>query len=102
SVLDDVVSNNATLGTTRAPYSGCRRMTSGDWDCTRALERKFGLPAVHPLIVRSASTFSCRVMRVETASVRDAADVADGIGFYYSDGYASSFRFTAFDKLVEL
>ena len=77
--------------------SDCKPVASapGDQriDCTAPMEKRFGAPALHDILVPlPQSLFFCRVMRVTTVTKKAAFDNATGAGFYYR-GYGGNGRF---------
>jgi hypothetical protein len=63
--------------------SECIPLDAFMMDCTEAMERRFGAPALHE-IQASTSQFFCQAMHVETVTKKAAFDASVGIGFFYN------------------
>lgn len=67
----------------------CKASADGQTvNCTAELERRFGAPALHEVVlakrsVEQGSQFFCRVMHVTTLTKHSAAEATTGVGFYY-------------------
>jgi hypothetical protein len=92
---------------TSGPVNGmqraeCTALPSGQFNCTQAYERRFGLPMIHEVITREPESIQCSTLKIKTASRNEAINQASatGIGFHY-DGYASQGRFIPKANLVE-
>lgn len=88
-VATDVVSLTAhpgsSIGRNGEPGfapSDCRAVSAQVMDCTKAMEARFGVPALHAIYV-GTSQFSCSAWNIETVSRKGALDASTGIGFYY-------------------
>jgi hypothetical protein len=93
---------------TSGPVNGMQRaecvtLPSGEFNCTEAYERRFGLPMIHEVLTRNPEAVQCSTLKIRTASRNDAINQASatGIGFHY-DGYGGLGRFIPKSKLVEI
>jgi hypothetical protein len=68
----------------------CTPIDSASMDCTDAFQARYETPALHSIIVpTAASSFECRLLRVEVVGTREVLADATGIGFHYR-GYMSA------------
>ena len=59
-------------------------------DCTKAMEKRYGLPALHDILIPiPQNLFYCYELKVTTVSKKAAIENADGIGFFYRGYYAN-------------
>jgi hypothetical protein len=81
---DDVtVVRAATTPALALPTSQCAPLDPGSVDCTEALARSAGAPALHRVVVPANQDLSsCSLLRVTTASKVTAVANAAGIGFW--------------------
>jgi hypothetical protein len=64
--------------------SECTILDAETMDCTKALEKRFAVPALHTVIAGRHARLFCYAMNVETVSRKSAIDASSGVGFYYS------------------
>jgi hypothetical protein len=69
----------------------CVTANAGMLDCTAALEKKYGAPSLHTVLVAKGYNFAgCNLLRVTTASKPGAISVTTGLGWYAAEATAGS------------